>query len=162
MIGDPPEDLFDVSDVEPSKPKPERKLNTGAFAPAKMARVRVEVSEMMRSGEWGAATARHFVDMYLQLHAKVYGAEPTTTSQDRVRAALLAGMMLRKHFGGDPQRMAAYVRWTWMREHHREQKRRGVEDADGFRLGWRLQFGGGLLDDYRVAEARARSRGPVG
>ncbi len=114
---------------------------------------------MICAKDWSAATPRHFVAVYHLLHERVYGFAPSTTTQDRVRGAMLAGMTLKRQFGGDPERMAEFVQWIWDREQWREKMRKAKnEPAGGFRLGVRLQFSAGMVDDYRAAMLRQRVR----
>jgi hypothetical protein len=117
-----------------------------------------EARAMMRSADWNEATPRHFVAAYAMLHERVYGAAPgELTPTVRLQAAGAAGRMLKQEFDGDNAQMAAFLHWTWMREKGREDWRR-ANRREGGRIGWRLQFNGSLLTDYRVDKARKAGR----
>jgi len=114
--------------------------------------------EAMRTGDWGDAAPRHYVAAYALLHERTYGVAPAElTPTTRLHAAGMAANLLRREFDGEPGEMAAFLRWTWQREKERETWRR-ANGRDGGRIGYRLQFTGGLLTDYRVAKARRAGR----
>jgi hypothetical protein len=114
-----------------------------------------EAAERIRSGEWEGARALVYVAAYAALHERIYGVEPSELSpKERVYAAGAAGRMLVDEFDGDEGAMADFLRWTWRREKDREDYRRKTKSESSFRIGWRLQFGGSILADYRVAARR--------
>jgi hypothetical protein len=111
---------------------------------------------MLLSGEWDEARPIHFVAAYALLHKKVYAVECSElTPQARLYASGAAARMLRDEFGDERAEMAEFLRWTWKREKEREAWRRAKNRAGG-RIGWRLQFGGSLLTDYRLDLARRK------
>jgi predicted P-loop ATPase len=97
-----------------------------------------ETSVMMKSGEWDEAEPEHFVCAYEQLYCHVYRVPCTIPASERTKARKAAGALLDRF--DDPNEMAGYLRWTW------GQGRR----SKGRPIGWRLQFGGQVLDEYRV------------
>lgn len=137
--------------ARPSRP-------SSGFMAAAMASVADDVERMRESGDWGAATARHFVALYEALHLEVYGAAApdSETARGRQNAAFAAGKVLREEMGGDPAEMAAFMVWAWEREVGRERWRR-ENNRPGGRLGWRLLFGG-VAGDYRVERLRRGGR----
>jgi hypothetical protein len=121
-----------------------------------MARATREVEAMLESGEWDDALPRHFLALYALLHLRVYKVEALElTSSVRLFAAGAAGKMLKAHFDDDPYAFVEFIRWTWQREARREVWRRD-NGRDGQRIGWRLQFGGSLLTDYKRSLQLAR------
>lgn len=117
-----------------------------------------EAEFCMRTGEWAAARPLHFVALYAHLHERVYGAAPLELGPtERLHAAGMAAQMLKKHFGHQAAEMAEFMRWVWTREQGREKWRRD-NDRPGGRIGWRFQFNGSLLTDYRVDQARTAGR----
>lgn len=118
--------------------------------------------EMVKSGDWSAATHRHLVALYVWLHEKAYGVESELAFAARSKPAknalfgaeAAAKRMLEQEFRGDAGAMAAYVRWWWMRERQREERAK-QSGADRGRTGWQLMFSSrSLLQDYRLAIRR--------
>ena len=107
-----------------------------------------------QSGDWTAAGAKAIVGLYAWCHKATYGEEPLELRDDGPfsGAARTVSKMLGEHFADDVEAMAAFVKWTWMREQARRGAGRGTS-----RIGWRLQFSGAMLTDYRV-EQRSRAR----
>lgn len=129
------------------KPRP-RTITEGA-----MERARRESAEMMRSGDWSEAMGRHFLALYLVLHARVYGVEAGLTEDEYFEGATAAAKLLEGEFDEDPGALVRFVAWTWEREREREEWRR-KNGKGGGSVGWRLQFSGRLLTDYRLALRR--------
>lgn len=130
----------------------------GTISDGRIRAATAEVLDSMKSGDWADARSVHFVALYAHLHEGVYGAPPAELSPSvRLRASGMAARLLEKHFGGDRGEMAEFMRWTWTREKSREKWRRD-NDRPGGRIGWRIQFNGALLDDYRVDIARTKGR----
>lgn len=139
-----------------------RKKKPKTMAAAVFNRALAEVDEMLRSGEWEGAGARHMVALYDRMHERCYGIEPAELGPtERFQAGLLAGNMLKSEFRGDVVEMVEFVLWAWERELGRERWRR-ENGKDGGRLGARLMFRSGsgafLLTDYRVHLARRGAR----
>ena len=117
-----------------------------------------EAEAMMRGGDWADAKPLHFVALYVVLHEGVYGVSPGELGpQQRLQACGFAHRLLKHEFDEEPAAMAAFVRWTWQREKEREQWRRANARSGG-RIGWRLQFSGTLLTDYRIDCERRKGR----
>ena len=141
---------------------PKRKRSYGV-PPAARERARAQARAMMASDEtpspWLEATPVHFVALYELLYAVVYGEMPIDLEDSKpyARAATEAAECLRVHFGGDQMAMLNYVRWSWKREEERETWRRENQRSGG-RIGWRLQFRGPMLADYRLDQARMSGR----
>lgn len=132
-----------------SAPPPRRESKSG------VSRIREEMREMNKAGDWERASGGHFVALYEALHLTVYGVEASELGavKEWQQASAAAGRMLAAQFGDDPVRMLAFVRWTWKREQKTEAWRR-ENGRSGRRVGWRLQFGNSLVTDYRLDEAR--------
>lgn len=106
-----------------------------------------EANAMRKAGDWTAARPRHLVALYVQLHAHVYGVQPTELrGKTWTAACLMASRLLEREFTGDTARFVAFIAWTWKCE--RKAHARG--NPDRRRLGWRLQFSPALVTDYRV------------
>lgn len=127
------------------------------IAASKMRAEEEKAREAMRTGDWSEATASTFVALVCVLHERVYDVPLTLAPKERLFAARAAGQMLQREFGGDVGAMASFIRWTWQREKQREEWRR-KNARDGGSVGWRLQFGGHVLTDYRLARARGQKR----
>jgi hypothetical protein len=131
-----------------------RKKKPKTIAASVFNRALVEVDEMIRTGDWASATARHLVALYDRMHAKCYGVEVEELgSSERYTAALLAGNMVKNKFDGDVVACVSYMRWAWTREISRERWRRENKQPGG-RIGVRLMFSGALLTDFRLAQQR--------
>ena len=157
----PPDLLFDLDANAEAladwAKKPPKKKGPGSLSTDAMARAASEVDAMIAGGDWSAATGRHFVALYGFLHARIYGVEPTMTGRERMLAAAAAARMLAGEFGSDGDAMADFVRWTWRREAGRERWRRENQRSGGH-VGWRLQFAGAIVTEYRLDLARTRKR----
>lgn len=118
-----------------------------------------EANRMMLAGEWGAAKPRHFVALWLMCHEMVYhvSAMGDLRGLGWKSAVKAAATMLRSEFA-DPDEMATYIRWTWVREERKEQwcKERGYDRHR--RLTWREQFGGEAVADWRLELSRKGQR----
>jgi len=135
-----------------------RKAKPKTVAAAVFNRALAEVDEMLRTGEWEPATAKHLVALYDRLHQRCYGVEPVELGPtERFNAGLLAGGMLKRHFDGDTTAMVSYMLWAWERELGVEKWRRET-GRDGRRIGVRLMFSGAMLTDYRLHLARTGRR----
>jgi len=130
-----------------ARPRP-RTIAQGA-----MVRARGEAAAMMRSGDWAEAMGRHYLALYLILHERVYGVDAGLTEEECFEAATMANHLLESDFDEDPGALVRFVAWTWSREQEREEWRR-KNHRDGGAVGWRLQFSGRLLRDYRLAARR--------
>jgi hypothetical protein len=108
------------------------------------------------SRKWDDAFAQELVGLYSLLHERVYGVIPDELDGPAYFAAVAAAGRTMTTLGS-AEKVFEFIRWTWKREDHREQKRRD-EHADGSRIGWRLQFAPAMITDYRVAQERARPR----
>lgn len=110
---------------------------------------------MAESGDWSAAHGGHLVALYEWLHAEVYGVATSELAVRRQRAvaASVAGAMVKREFAGDYGEAVRFMKWAWEREQEREEWRR-ANGRSGQRVGWRLQFGGALVTDWRLDEAR--------
>lgn len=122
-------------------------------------KAREQADGMMRGGDWTGAIARHFAAAYELLHERVYGVAPAEmTPPYRSISAAMAARLLEKEFGGDPDKMADFMRWAWSREKGREEWRRKNNGGRGGRITPRTMFGGYLVTDYRVDVARRAKR----
>lgn len=145
-----------IVDWAGTKKKSKRKL----AAPARDRRVglRQEALEILISGRWVDALPDHFVELYVYLHTKVYGVEPTEMSgKDWPLAKTAAARMLTKEFNGEQVRMADFFRWVWSMQERDEKRRKAGSKDDDFRVTWRYQFSSKLLTQWRVAVARGRA-----
>ena len=110
------------------------------------------------SGDWQGATGRTFVGLYVLCYRMVYGRLPIDLDDRAVQlAARNATMLMRKHFDDDPDEMAGFVQWTWVRQKGRlaGAERTGREHR---RMTVRMQFSTMYAEDYLVASSR-RGRG---
>jgi hypothetical protein len=119
--------------------------------------VRADAERMREAGDWSGATPRHLVALYETLYRVVYGYRPTELSSAKgwTGPSAAATRLVAQQFGGSMQATIEFMRWAWQREEKREKWRR-ENRRDGGRLGWRLQFGDSLVDEYRIAQARTR------
>lgn len=147
----PPEDSPD-SFARAGKPRRPRTVPDKLFADA-----RERARAMVEANDWVAARAVDFVALFAAMHERVYGVTLVISSKDRFLAACMAAALQREQFDGDPTRLADFVWWTWRREREREAWRR-ENNRPTTPISWRLQFGLRLINDYRVAMARERSR----
>lgn len=105
---------------------------------------------------WASAQPKHLVALYSLLHEQVYDVAPIELKDVWKGVVSAAKSMLEKEFNKDAKAFVEFIRWTWIRERHREMKRR-AENADGSRIGWVLQFKSrAMLTDYRVDVARSQ------
>lgn len=117
-------------------------------------RAREEAVAMAADADWSSARGTHLVALYEKLHEAVYGVLPAELDgKNWALASAAAGRLVEKDFGGDPSKAVAFMRWAWRREQGRERWRR-ENGRDGSRIGWRLQFGGSMLTEYRISVAR--------
>jgi hypothetical protein len=139
--------------------KPPKRERSKTISDSAFEKATLQMHSMAKSTDWSAATPRHILALYAWLHEKVYGVAPgELTSRERLIATGAASRMLDRDFDGDQGAMVAYVLWTWKRERATEKWRRENGRVEGRRIGWRLQFNGSLLTDYRIELAR-RARG---
>jgi hypothetical protein len=109
-----------------------------------------EVGTFIKNNDWSTARAIHFVALYLKMHLEIYGVEAADCGpEERLQAAGIAGKMLEREFGGEPERMVDFVHWVWKREAGAERWRR-ENGREGRRISWMLQFSSKLLLDYKV------------
>lgn len=138
-----------------SEPEVEKKPRKRILSSRDFDALLKETNALKSSNDWDSFTPKHFVGLYCLLHQHVYGVLPTEV-RSQYRQAVGASMrMLHNVFGADCSNMIEFMRWVWKREEFKEQRR--DPDSD-FRIGWRLQFGAALVNDYQVALARRRSR----
>ena len=119
-----------------------------------------EASHRMASGEWAGALPRHFVALWASCHERVYGASAVgeLAGMGWRASVKAAASLLRDEFGGEPDEMARFVRWTWVREEGKERWCKGKGYERKKRVGWRQQFGAELVTEYRVEQARKGER----
>jgi hypothetical protein len=136
----------------PSKGGKSRTLSESAWRKAKE-----DASRRMASGEWEGAQCRVFLASYALLHEEIYGVEPEElTPSERYFALAIISRFLHYKFDDNPSLLAAFLRWTWVREKGRERWRR-ENNQPGRRIGWKAQFSGYLLTDYKLDLARGRT-----
>lgn len=137
---------------------PPRQGKAPKISPARIAKFLADVGEFMAEGDWSTASEGHYVALYVVLHHKVYGLKPAELDDG---AQYFQAMRAAKAFYAStslaPDDMVDFLRWTWAREEGRERWRRD-NAKDGQRVGWRLQFGGAMLSDYRVDKLRRNGR----
>lgn len=133
----------------------ERKSGPRGVSTGAIERAEREVERMVDEHCWDGARGTHFVALHSMLHRRVYGVDPGYGARERMLAAGAAARALGAEFGDDPAAMAEFVRWSWVREQGREKWRR-ANGREGGRLGWRLQFSGSLVADYRIDLARRK------
>ena len=165
----PPEDLFEEPARERTKqeraaadlaalvaPKlaQARKPKDFKLAGRTIEKARTGMHAMAESGDWGGATGAHLVALYEWIHEQVYGVAPgELDGKTWAIARQAAGRMVEQQFGGDYGAAVVFMRWAWKREQRSEQWRRET-GKEGRRIGWRLQFHGALITDYKVDAAR--------
>jgi hypothetical protein len=117
-------------------------------------KAREQMRAMAESADWSAATGTHLVALYEWLHQEVYGvATAELDAKSWAYAAQMAGKMVVDCFGGDYGAAVVFLRWAWKREQRTEAWRR-ENNKPGRRIGWRLNFSGTLVTDYRLDCAR--------
>jgi len=146
----PPSDQF-FADAERKTERGKKKRPV--FDAARM-RVRMKEADAMReSGEWGGASAQHFVALFSILHAKVYGVPSEFSNDDRNKAAFMAAKLLRENFDGDSTRFADFMRDVWTKEFEREKWRR-ENQREGGRITWYKMFSGATFTEWRINRLR--------
>lgn len=138
----------------PKDPKKRRTPNTDKSKRERDAR---EVEERREANDWESARPGHMVALYAMCHEKIYGFIPNELDKGKeyALAVLSAARMLKGEFRGESKIMVEFIRWTWRREQSREKWRR-ERGQGGQRIGWRLQFNGSMVSDYRVDLARRK------
>jgi hypothetical protein len=132
-----------------------RKHRSKTIAAATFDRALADVDEMIKTGEWEGAGARHLVALYDRLHLKCYGIEATDLgSAERYNAAMMAANLVKREFGGEVAEAAEFMRHIWEREISAEKWRRENNRINARRIGFRLMFSGGMVADYRLYLAR--------
>lgn len=124
-----------------------------------VARATAEMREMIEKQDWATAKPVHFLALYSYLHTEVYGVEPVIGASERSQATLAAWRALTNEFAGDRDAMADFMRACWRKERAREAARRSGRIQSDFRIGWRFQFGGKMITDYRIDRAREMKGG---
>lgn len=140
--------------------KPKRIANkASSIAASSMAKAEKEAERRGVEDDWEGTKPLVFVALYARLHEHVYGIETSDLRpQERKLAVFAAGRMLKRDFDGNEPAAAAFVRWAWLRESGREKWRR-ENGRQGFRMTWRLLFGGGgIFTDYRLDQLRSKGR----
>jgi hypothetical protein len=128
-----------------------RSLGEAAWRKAKE-----DAARRMESTDWTGSQCRTFLAAYALLHEQIYGVEAEElTPTERQFALPIIGNFLHRKFNDDPNLLAAFLRWVWVREKGREEWRR-QNNQPGRRILWRLQFSGSLLTDYKLDLARGR------
>lgn len=109
-----------------------------------------------KSGEWDDASSSTVVGLYAVCHELVYGCVPAELAEKGTfrNAVKTATRFCLDYFGGEPNRMVAFIKWVWKREGERLKTGRQFS-----RIGWRLQFSAFLFTDWRAASFASR-RGP--
>jgi hypothetical protein len=146
-----------LGDAFVGPPKKDRPKRLAGFAPAQWSRARRHVEEAMASGDWEGTTCGHLLALYAVLHERVYGvaASELEVTKERTIARQAAARMLRAEFADDVAQMVVFMRWCWSRESAYEKRRRASGQVTDFRVGWRYQFNGKLLTDWRRAALQA-------
>lgn len=124
---------------------------------AKVAKAKVELEALMTARDWSEFKPLHLVLLWAKCHEKVYGVAPDVemTGAKWKLAAVHAEKLVEHEFGGDVQEAIEFVRWSWLRERHREAMAKRNGQARVSRIGWRLQFAQRyLVTDYRIDKAR--------
>ena len=138
-------------------PEPELRADCNVRRMASMEiRNAMNAAEAMREkNEWTGAKPEHLVALYAQLHDHVYGVDSEEISDKRRwgTACVDAACMLEREFHGNVEAAVKFVAWVWGREKKARARANGREMR---RLGCRLQFSAGLVNDYRVAIQAAR------
>lgn len=139
--------------------KMDRRARPRSFRASKpqIERAREGMERMTASGDWSEAVGAHLVALYEWLFLQVYGvATAELDPKNRAIASAMAGRFVHEHFADDYGAAVMFMKWTWKREQGREQWARENGKERG-RVGWRLQWSGSIVTDYRVDCAR-RSR----
>jgi hypothetical protein len=117
-----------------------------------------DVDGMIQTGDWTGASARHLVALYAACHKRVYRVDAAELGpSQRLHATGMAMRMLDREFDGKIVAMVEFIRWTWIREEGREDWRK-KNNIDGGRVGWKLQFNGAILTDWRRVNVRQVAR----
>jgi hypothetical protein len=134
---------------------PRTRTRAKALAPIEVAMD--DAKRRAASGDWSAAKGSSFVGLYAICHHMIYGVVPDELFQAGVYkvAAKIAANALHDLFADDPDAMAAFVRWCWVREKRKHNWALG-NGFDRNRLGWKWQFSRALLTDYRVSTSQKR------
>lgn len=143
-------------------PKPKKKRTSGSIGPKVWNVAQSEVIDMMTEGDWEKAGPLHFVALYAVLHKRIYGIEPAelNVSKERQYAMYAAGRMYSNEFNTDASAMVQFMKWCWVKEQSSLKWRRANPERDnGFRIGWKYQFNGKLLSDWRMQMVAARGTG---
>lgn len=160
----PSEDFFELKELsDEAKQLAEwagttKKKSGRGLSASKWSKALSEAATMMRTGNWESAEPVHFVAAYATLFEKVYGVEcaDLASAQTRLYACGFASRLLSTNFGDDVVEFVEFVRWTWSREKERDTWRRANGRSGGTVVGWRLQFGGAFVTEFRVDRARKR------
>lgn len=156
-IAEQPASFAGLAGWAKAEKRPPRKRG-GGVAASSMQSATTEAERRGGSGDWEGARPLVFVAAYARLHELVYGLAPAELGpQERKVAACAAARMLKREFDGDAAAMAVFVQWAWKREQGREKWRR-ANGRQGFRMTWRLLFGGAILTDHRLEQLRSKSR----
>lgn len=120
---------------------------------------RDDVSHFISSRDWSKARPQHFVELYSRLHFEVYGVEPLDLKAKAacLAAASLAAKALREFFRGDPNGLADFMRWVWIRQATEEKKRRAGLKENDFRITWRYQWSAKLVTDFQRSVLTAKT-----
>lgn len=112
-------------------------------------RAKEETARFLDAGDWSQARGTHLVALYAWLHEKVYGVETAELDgKSWAAAASMAQRMVDSYFDRSFEKAVAFMHWTWRREQERDKWARANGRSRG-RVGWRLQFSGTIVTDYR-------------
>ena len=98
-----------------------------------------QAGEMIQSGDFRRAGARHLVGLWAWCHERTYGVAPAMTGREWTQAGFAAGSLLKSDFDGKAEQMVPFLRWTWAEE-RRAHEWRQENGRTSNPLGWRLQF----------------------
>jgi len=105
--------------------------------------------------DFAAIGPRAVVGLFIVLHTKVYGVEPSELRDGREMdgASASARRLVEVDFGGRIDWALDFVRWTWARE-----KRQFATRTSDWRLSWRWQFTSkSSVTDYRIAMSKKQA-----
>lgn len=116
---------------------------------------------MLGTGDWGGATAQHYVAAYVVQHEMVYGFAPEEAKRKewRRKVGFMAIRVLRESFGGDAAVMADFCWWVWERERKLEaywsdRRKQGYATGEPRRLEAGGMFCDRMVSRYKFARVR--------
>jgi hypothetical protein len=146
-----------LADFAEKAPSP--KKGASSTSKARVEQIIGEVAAMRTKRSFADARPSHFVALYIQLHAQVYGVRPSELmgGKEWSYASIAAARLLEREFSGNKEQMVDFLSWLWTRE-RKSHARAKANDEDRRRLGWRLVFSARLVTDYKVALLNHASR----